>query len=136
MNKINDIESYVGVPYLDRGRSKDTGFDCWGLILELTHHVHNFELPDPEYILETENDAKELFASYDMYKWVKKIDMDKIKYGDLVTMRGFALAKMPYHIGMYVGSNKVIHTMKCGTVLQRLEMIKPYITGVYRPKND
>ena len=112
------------------------GFDCWGLVLELTDIVHNFKLPDPEYHLETDDDAKQLFAAHDMYKWVNDVKLEDIQYGDLITLRGFALAKMPYHVGMYVGNKKVIHTMSCGTVIQKLEMIKPYITGVYRPKND
>jgi cell wall-associated NlpC family hydrolase len=71
-----------------------------------------------------------------MFKWVNKVEIENIQYGDLVTLRGFALAKMPYHIGMFVGRRKIIHTMSCGTVMQRMELLKPYITGVYRPKHD
>jgi len=136
MKKIKDLESYLLTPYKDGGRSKDEGYDCWGLILDLTKEVHDYQLPDPEYELKTEDDARALFAAYDMYKWVNKVALEDIQYGDLVTMRSFALAKMPYHIGMYVGKRQIIHTMACGTVIQRLEILKSYITGVYRPKND
>lgn len=136
MKKIDDIETYVGVPYVDRGRSKKEGFDCWGLILELTKKVHDFNLPDPEYELNTMEDAAKLFSAYDMYKWVDEVELENIQYGDLITLRSFALAKMPYHIGMYVGGRKVIHTLTYGTVIQKMELLKPYIIGVYRPKND
>jgi cell wall-associated NlpC family hydrolase len=136
MRKIDDLETYVGTSYIDRGRSKEEGFDCWGLILELTKRVHDFDLPDPEYKLDSVEDAAKLFSAYDMYKWVDNVEIENIQYGDLVTLRSFALAKMPYHIGMYIGNRKVIHMMRCGTVIQRLEILKPYIIGVYRPKND
>ena len=141
MQIIENIESYIGIPYKDRGRSKIEGFDCWGLILDLTKQIHNVSLPDPEYEIKTVEDAENLFLANNMFKWVDKIEFSntneiktKVQYGDLLTIKHYGKGKMPYHVGMCVKDKKVIHAMECGVVAQEVSIIKNYITGIYRLK--
>jgi cell wall-associated NlpC family hydrolase len=136
MNIIKDIEQYVNIKYTDRGRSKLDGFDCWGLVLELTNKIFDISLPDPEYEIKTVEDAINVFSANDMYKWVDKIEVSDIKYGDLVAIKQYGQPRMPYHMGVYIGDKTVIHALKCGVVIQKLSLIKNYIIGVYRIKHD
>jgi len=136
MKVVENIEDYVGIPYKDRGRNQNEGYDCWGLILELTNKIFNVSLPDPEYKIETVEEAENLFLANNIWKWVEKVELNKIKYGDLVSIKQYGKGRMPYHMGLYIGNKEIIHILKCGVVIQKINIIKNYITGIYRIKND
>lgn len=132
MKKIDDLETYLDVPFSNRGRSKEEGFDCWGLIIDLTKRVHNFDLPDPEYEIKTKREIADVFLSYDISDRLHEVKIEEIQYGDLVTITSY-ITRTPYHVGMYVGEGKVIHIMAGGTKIEQIERLIPYITGIYRP---
>lgn len=55
------VENYIGLPYLDKGRSRD-GLDCWGLVWLVYRDHLGIDLPsyDDEYINSAEQ--KEIAA--------------------------------------------------------------------------
>lgn len=40
-----DITGLIGIPFKSRGRSIKTGFDCWGLVIEVFKRI-NITIPD------------------------------------------------------------------------------------------
>ncbi|MCK4385822.1 MAG: C40 family peptidase, partial [candidate division Zixibacteria bacterium] len=66
MGKI--IESYLGTRYKKGGASKK-GMDCSGFVMKVYKEYAGFDLP---------HNSKKLF------KLVKKVDKEKLSYGDLV----------------------------------------------------
>lgn len=40
------INDYVGVPYVENGRDRADGWDCWGLVLVVYRERLGLELPD------------------------------------------------------------------------------------------
>ena len=131
--KIDDIDTYIGLPYIRRGRSREEGFDCWGLMMDLIKRVHGYDFPDPEYELNSEKEIADEIVKYDKSRLANKVKIGNIQYGDIVMISSFTL-RAPYHFGMYIGDGQVIHGMGFGTEVLPLKRLKPYITGVYRPK--
>jgi len=131
--KVDDIETYIGLPYTKRGRSREEGFDCWGLMIDLIKRVHDYDFPDPEYDLKSEKEIADAILEYDKSELANQVKIENIQYGDIVMISNFTL-KTAYHFGMYIGDGRVIHGMGFGTEVLPLKRLKPYITGVYRPK--
>jgi len=127
-------EKYLSVPYKDRGRSLDEGFDCYGLVMDIARTYLNTELPDPYYDL-SNSTAEDTLIENGMHDWVEKINISDIQPFDFVMIRGFA-SKLGTHIGVYVGSDTVLHAAKPRVLAHRLSRLSKYIIGVYRLKND
>jgi cell wall-associated NlpC family hydrolase len=134
MRKIDDIETYVGVPFVKRGRSKEEGFDCFGLILDLTRRVYDYELPDKEYNIKTEKDIAKFYTTLDILEWMDETEIENIQYGDLIVIRSLVMIA-PYHVGMYIGDDKVIHIIGRKVEIHTIEQLAPYIAAVFSPKS-
>jgi cell wall-associated NlpC family hydrolase len=86
------IESFLGTPYKKGGASKK-GIDCSGFVMEVYKKYAGFILP---------HNTEKLF------KLVKKIDKEKLGYGDLVFFSDFGFS--PSHVGIYIGEGKFVHS--------------------------
>ena len=86
---------YIGTPYC-RGGTTPRCFDCSGF----TQYVYN------------QQGVKLPRIAHGQYRIAKKVSASKAKPGDLVffmTSQGYA-----YHVGIYVGNGKVLHSPKRG----------------------
>lgn len=115
-------EDLIGCKYKDHGRSKTEGFDCYGLIIELTRRMgtplrdvwyedHNLELAD--------KNAPTLNV----------VRTDKIDAGTILEMQ----FNDELHIGMAVNSKQFIHTTRSGVRVSPIGSIK--IIGLYNVCN-
>jgi hypothetical protein len=86
------IESYLGTRY-KKGGTSNKGMDCSGFVIKVYEEYAGLNLPQ---------DSKKLF------KLVRKVDKEKLGYGDLVFFSddGFS----PSHVGIYIGEGKFVHS--------------------------
>jgi cell wall-associated NlpC family hydrolase len=98
------IESFLGTPYAKGGASKK-GVDCSGFVVEVYKRYAGFNLP---------HNTEKLF------KLVKKVDKEKLGYGDLVFFSDFGFS--PSHVGIYMGEGKFVHSAEgYGVIVSSLD---------------
>lgn len=98
------IDSFLSTPYKRGGETK-RGIDCSGLVVTVYQQYAGFKLP---------HDTKKLF------KLVKHIDKDDLRYGDLVFFSDgwFGVS----HVGIYIGEYKFAHSMEdFGVIVSSLD---------------
>lgn len=99
------FNNYIGIPYITHGRSREQGFDCYGLIRHVM--LEHFQIEMPELTIEsapTERDLKKQLLSL-RRNWVK---VDKPEEGDLIQ---FKIANQPTHIAVAIGIDSLfLHT--------------------------
>ncbi len=124
-------KSLVGVPYHHQGRNQEHGLDCIGLVLAALS-VTGIQFSIPQNYTRNPR-PKLIFENIERY-------CDKVESGiepaDILVMR---LYKQPQHLGVYVGSNEIVHSyLEAGKVV--IHEITPYfktrIYSVYRLKSD
>jgi cell wall-associated NlpC family hydrolase len=102
MSKI--IDSFLGTLYKKGGTSK-FGMDCSGFVVEVYKKYAGFNLP---------HNTEKLF------KLVKKVDKEKLGYGDLVFFSDSGFS--PSHVGIYIGEGKFVHSTEgYGVIVSFLE---------------
>lgn len=127
MFKYNDI---IGIPFKDGGRSKQEGFDCWGLALELFRR-QGIDLSDYKISSEATMAVSDEMGRALPTKWKK---LTAPTEGCLVVIRmlpeGWA-----NHCGIYIGYGKFIHAYcdETGVVIDRLKRWGPRVVGFYWP---
>lgn len=133
MINVNDL---IGVPFVDGGRSKETGFDCWGLVKEVYKRIgidlFDFDISCREASLI--NGAIECHRQF----WEKVNPYDRKNVPCLVVMR-FNQPFFLNHTGVYLGNGLFIHTReRLGVNIDRVESPawKKIIEGYYRPKPE
>ena len=92
---FNTAKQYIGTPYC-RGGQSSRCFDCSGFI-KYVYQIKGIKLPS------TVNGQ---------YKLAKKIPKSKAVPGDLVFF--FSKNGYSYHVGIYAGNGKVLHSPKRG----------------------
>lgn len=106
MLKIDDL---IGVPYKEHGRTKEDGFDCYGLIIEISKRL-NKPLPDVFY----ENHNLELADENAPLLPIQ--ETSEIKEGVLLEME----IDGELHIGFAINSKEMIHATKRGVRINRI----------------
>lgn len=105
---LGAAKKYIGTPYC-RGGAGPQCFDCSGLV-KYIYQKKGIELPR---------------SAHDQYRVAHKISKAKAQPGDLVffvTSKGYA-----YHVGIYVGNGKVLHSPKYG---QNVRIVKIWTSKV------
>ncbi len=126
-----DYSDLIGVPFANRGREVATGLDCYGLAMEVFKR-QGIELP--EFWISCEDASRidnTIGAEKTSGRW---IELKQPKDPCLIALR-FNEFKLN-HIGVYIGSGKMLHTArKTGVRIERLD--HPYwrqrIEGYYIP---
>lgn len=90
---ISTAKSNIGVPYIYGGMSR-RGFDCSGFV-KYTYTKNGVTLP---------RTASSMYS-----KLHKKVKKNQLKKGDLVFFN--TSGRGVSHVGIYIGSNKFIHSM-------------------------
>lgn len=120
-------DDLIGVPYKIHGRSKEEGFDCYGLLIELMKR-DGVTLPD--YLYKTINKEDSMLVYQQAINGIPHIKLDKPIPKCLVLMNIYGEAR---HIGMYIGAGRIIHTMKAtGVIIENLKRWENRINGFYK----
>ena len=124
-----EYEDLVGTPFVDGGRSKDIGLDCWGLAREMFRR-QGVDVPDYHIsAMRTAEIAREMTA--EEMDWTP---LSKPKEGCLVLLR-LNPDVWANHVGIYLGDGKFIHAYSAaGTCVDRLARWRSRIVGFDKPK--
>lgn len=111
-------ETFIGIPYLDRGRDPGVGLDCWGLPILFYKRYLNVALPS---LLEGYDTARDHQAVTDLV--LQQSSMwnvaDAPAWARLVTLN---VAGRPWHVGVCLDGRHFLHTMEgLGSVIDRLD---------------
>ena len=126
-----DYSDLVGAPFVNGGREVATGFDCYGLAMEVFRR-HSIDLPD--YRISCE-DASRIDRTVDAEKkggyWTRL----ESPIPPCVVVLRFNNHQWN-HVAVYIGNGRMIHTArKTGVRIERLD--HPYwrqrIEGYYIP---
>ena len=125
------VENYIGIPYLEHGRTHD-GCDCWGLVRLVLAEVFLHEVPSltndygPVEASVTARLIDQTSAGIDARRVADPLP------GDIAVIR---VLGVPSHVGVIVGPWHVLH-VKRGTqaIVERLDVnhMSNRIEGYYR----
>lgn len=108
-----DISDLIGIPYKEHGRTKEEGFDCYGLAIEVCSRL-GFKLNDVVY----NNHNSELSNKYN--NTLNIIEYDILEEGTILEMQ----IHDELHIGVCLDSQYFIHaTYNQGVRISRIGSI-------------
>lgn len=117
-----NIRDLIGVRFKTHGRTKEEGFDCYGLIIEILKR-NKIVLPDLFYediYVVSDDDFKRLFR------------FEKIEKPEYLCIILFKFSKRT-HVGVYIGGGEFVHaTEDYGVILDKLHRWKKLVTGYYK----
>ena len=99
--------AYVGVPYKDHGRSRDEGWDCWGLLRAVYDEQLGIALPSYAAHYESELDDYGIGDAFhaEVETWTVA---DEPRAFDAVWCR---MIGVECHVGVFVEPGVMLHTM-------------------------
>lgn len=124
---------YVGLPFLDHGRSRE-GLDCWGLARLVLMEHYGIRLPDFGDLYGSSVDraiAGAFEASTAEHDWVRH---DAAREGDVVLL---TTGGVPMHCGLVIAPPYMLHARpKVGSCVESYERAywSRRIGGFYRPR--
>lgn len=122
--------TYVGIPYLNRGRSRE-GVDCWGLVQLWYREQLGVEVPDYLWAYTNAHDFESVENAINENKktWRR---VDEADYGDVLVFR---IKGVPIHVGIKQQGDDFLHAFQ-GTesCLERLSSVawNRRLTEIYR----
>ena len=130
-----DVKGLVGTRFINGGRDKGTGLDCWGLVMEVFRR-YGVEVPDftVDSFAFDKIDALAGEAA-ESRTWEEVYTPSDTDAPLVVLMRMHP--GLINHAGVYIGGNRIIHTMQCvNAVLSRVDALESRIAGYYRPCSE
>jgi len=94
---IKTARSFIGVPYLWGGTSRENGFDCSGLVMAV-YQLNGLDLPR---------------VSRDQFEAGAPVEPDSMRKGDLVFFANGNGSPIS-HVGIYIGDGRFIHAPATG----------------------
>jgi cell wall-associated NlpC family hydrolase len=123
-----DYSDLIGTRFKIHGRSKEEGFDCYGLAIEVLRR-NGIKMVDVFY--DTLDNRKEVHDIIHNIIPNQKIDKAEENCIIEIDVRG-----EPLHIGVYIGNGKFIHTTsRKNVVIEPLRLYKNKIVGYYKVNN-
>lgn len=123
------LAKYIGIPFVDRGRSMEGG-DCWNIIYQFYAHEKKITLPLLDsYETTKDADGIQEIVNSERHHWSK---VDEPAFGDVVVI---AIAGKESHVGIYVEKQCMLHAFEgTDSCLVSLESPrwKSRIKGFYR----
>jgi cell wall-associated NlpC family hydrolase len=129
------FDRFVGIPYLDKGRSL-VGLDCYGLVRLVFRELRGIELPSyvADYATGADRTAIAHLIKGEIDAW------DEVRAGDEIAFDGVLIreAGFPRHIGLVVTPGLMLHVERGET--SRIERYRTgtfshRIAGFYRYRN-
>lgn len=115
-----DYEDLIGIPFVNHGRDRAVGFDCYGLVMEM---YRRFGIDLPEFTADWDDEDKinsivQREAGSSAWKRVTA----PLPVPCLVALRMGTPPGIVNHTGVYLGSGKFIHTRaKIGACISRID---------------
>lgn len=117
--KIN-VSDLIGVPFLEFGRNKDIGLDCYGLAIEI----------EKRYGKKLNDVVLEKFDKNKLIKTLPKINVEKtneMQEGSILEY--YCKKDNRLHIAVYLGKGEIIQaTENQGVRLSSVQSAKQYLT--------
>lgn len=127
---VSDIADLIGCRYKDHGRTKEEGFDCYGLVIEVLKRNGIF-LPD--YLYDKVDSETEKRVMNLALNGIPAEKVDRPKPLDVVILQ---LLNDPCHVAVYLGYGKIIHCCKYGVVVEDMKRWENRTKGYYRIKGN
>lgn len=129
------VTKYVGIPFVDLGRTPEEGFDCWGLLTWIYEHELGVDLGDRMRLVQDQVDSNiEAYREVRFSGLWEKTSEPKVGDAILFTING----RHP-HVAVYIGMGRMIHSPRGGSVcIERINSTKwsPRLEGYYSYKQD
>lgn len=126
------FDHFVGVPYLDRGRSA-AGCDCWGLLHLVYRELLGIELPSycDRYVSAADRKAMARLIGGELGDWVEVPEGQEQTFDGVLMREG----RYPRHIGIVTVPGMLLHVQS--GVTSRIERyrwgsLKNRVVGFYR----
>ena len=119
-----DYRDLLGVRYTPHGRSREDGFDCYGLCIEVLRR-NGITLPDLYY--ESMKDSEKICSGL---KGLRATKIDRPEENCIVEITNCG---EPSHMAVYIGDGLMIHTMiKTKVCIEPLKHYEHRINGYWR----
>lgn len=118
---LNDL---IGCKYKIHGRSKEEGFDCLGLDIEVLRR-NGIEIPDVDY------DNPEQYEDV-FFEMQNKVEYEKIDFPEKLCIMVIRVRGEPTHTGIYLGDGLFIHATKDGVRVEPLHRWEKRVEGYYK----
>ena len=131
MIKAADIMKYIGIEYINKGRSM-MGCDCFGLVQNFYKLEFNIDLPEHFYYKSNDKDSAEEALSSGRCDW-KKVEIPE--QGDVILLN---IGGRTVHMGIVIDKRRMLHSLlghNSGIELFDGERWKNRIEGFYRWAN-
>lgn len=130
-----ELSDLIGVRFVDRGRNKDDGLDCWGLAMEVFRR-YGIELPDfivSAFDFKIIDEMAHEATGFNAWKEVGYVTNEDAPLVVLMRMHPAFIT----HAGVYIGDSRIIHTTQyTGAVISKVGMVQSRIAGYYRYVKD
>ena len=121
-----EIRDLIGIKYTDGGRTKEEGFDCYGIVIEVLRRA-GIEMPDIDY--ETAEDAEGYGKAIGTGRF------ERIGHLEPLCILALTVNGQPTHCGVYLGEGKMIHsTQREGVTVCNVQRWTNRIAGLYKVK--
>ena len=130
-----EIKDLVGGRFVNGGRSVKIGRDCWGLVMEV-YQRYGITIPDFtvgafDYVMV----SALMNEAVGTRKW--KVVGNPMGVGAPLVVLMRMHPNLITHAGVYIGHNKIMHTMKMtGVITSQADALKSRITGYYKYVQD
>ena len=135
MDKQPKLDDLIGKRFVNGGRKPVTGLDCWGLVMEV---YRRYGISIPDFTVDAfAFQAIDVLAGKAVESRVwERVHEFRDKDAPLVVLMRMH-PKLITHVGVYIGHNRIIHTMKMtGIITSRASALKSRIVGYYRYVKD
>jgi len=126
------FDRFVGIPYLDRGRS-GTGCDCWGLLHLVYRELCGIDLPSysDRYVTGADREVMARLIAGELGDWTEVVEGQEQSFDGVLMREG----KYPRHIGIVTSPGMLLHVQSGQT--SRIERyrwgaLKNRIVGFFR----
>lgn len=128
-----NLNEYIGIPFRNRGRTREEGFDCWGLVVDVQRELFGRDLPSLDDQYASAYDRETVRALIDTTQpEIGAVNVESPETGDIAVI---AFDGRPCHVGVYVHPGLILHTERGKeSVLERVAALgrRARIVGYYR----